>query len=813
MKKIILITAVVIITAISAYIIYRAYPSVNPLGSVKLKFNSIEIAEKGRALIKSLHLDDEDKTETTVLNTDNSLRKYIYDSYTFREANELIRNKIPVYKWELEWKNPEENIVLGDNDNVREVISAGDIILNYDLDGNLLRYKTEVGDSTELEGIPENQARMLAKDFLKKYTPVGIENSTTSFRYNTVNSFREKDPKKYKKQSEKEYTFVWQAKSADINRDLIASVTVSGRVISEYKLSFDVPGVTEKEQNSIFSVATSVPFYIIVYILIIIIGYKRIRAYEVSFRLAVIMGLIVGVTFSLNLYTIIADSSTGWELWIPLIASTLFLAAGVFISWAVSETIAREAWKQKFISIDLISKGYALHSKVGKAGLYGLAGGFLIYLIWTALLFLSEQVLNISIISKNGSSLVSHFYALSPVLNVINKSIYPQIYAVAIFLLFVHSGLKRRFNSPYILIMLSAAIWGLVNFNDLHPLYWGVITGIITGGLFIILFYYYDVLTALTALIVFNIIDIGVSLFTSGNSYYVNAGYYLVLVFILFIVFLSFGILTKDKITDFDSITPAFVKNITERQRMQRELEIARDVQMSFLPVKDPLFQNLDIAGKCIPANEVGGDYYDYVVLDKNRLGIIIGDVSGKGTQAAFYMTLAKGFVKALSKTVDSPSEFLIKINELFFENVERGTFISMIYGIFDVDARTLTFSRAGHNPVIAKHSGKKEIELLNPVGLALGLEKGKIFNSTIKEIKVDLHPGDTFVFYTDGFTEAMNKYKLEFTEERLTETILKSIDLSANDILEKTIGDVKTFIGKAMQHDDMTMVVVKYNT
>jgi sigma-B regulation protein RsbU (phosphoserine phosphatase) len=135
-----------------------------------------------------------------------------------------------------------------------------------------------------------------------------------------------------------------------------------------------------------------------------------------------------------------------------------------------------------------------------------------------------------------------------------------------------------------------------------------------------------------------------------------------------------------------------------------------------------------------------------------------------------------------------------------------------MIYGIFDIEAKTLTFSRAGHNPVIAKHSGRKEIELLNPVGLALGLEKGKIFSNTIKEIKVDLQPGDTFVFYTDGFTEAMNKYKLEFTEDRLTEIILKSIDLSANDILEKAIADVKTFIGKATQHDDMTMVVVKYN-
>jgi len=243
---------------------------------------------------------------------------------------------------------------------------------------------------------------------------------------------------------------------------------------------------------------------------------------------------------------------------------------------------------------------------------------------------------------------------------------------------------------------------------------------------------------------------------------------------------------------------------------MQRELEIARDVQMSFLPVKNPEFRGLDIAAKCLPALEVGGDYYDFVKLDENKLGIIIGDVSGKGTQAAFYMTLAKGFVKALSKTINSPSEFLIKINELFYENVERGTFISMIYGIFDLKEKTLTFSRAGHNPVLARQSSKKEIELLNPVGLALGLEKGQIFGKTIREIKVDMCPGDTFVFYTDGFTEAMNKYKMEFTEERLKETIALNADLPANELLLKTIENVNIFMGKALQHDDMTMVIVK---
>lgn len=810
MKKIYLILSLVIVSVISAYVIYRLYPSVHPLGAVKLNYNMLQIKQKADKLINQLNLNTENKTETTTLQANSDLIQSIYDSHSFNDANEIIRSKVPGYYWELDWKSSGGNVVINNDNKPEEDLKAGDIQIQFDTEGNLLKYKRELSDSVDITPVDEETARQLALSFLEKYAPTAPGSENNSTYYKVINSFTEQSTKKTRSQFRTDYNFSWKAGSADINNEIEINVAVSGDVISEYDLSYTVPETVSQAHNSIFSVATEVPFYIVVYILIIIIGYKRIRAYEVSFRLAIIMGLIVGISFSINLYTIIADSAAGWQLWLPLVFSTIFLAAGVFISWAVSETIAREAWRDKFVSLDLLTKGYTFHSRVGTAGITGVMGGFLIYLVWTGLLFFSEKIFNISFIIKDTTTLISHFHAVSPVLNVINKSIYPEIYVTAIFFLFVYSGLKRRFNSLFFLVPVTALLWGLVNFNDLIPIYWGVITGTITGALFILLFNYYDVLAALVSLVVFNIIDIGISLFTSGNAYYLNSGYYLILVFVLLAAFLIVGLFTKDKVTDFESITPAFVKNITERQRMQRELEIARDVQMSFLPTKNPQFKGLDIAAKCIPALEVGGDYYDFVKLNENRFGIIIGDVSGKGTQAAFYMTLAKGFVKALSKTINSPSEFLIKLNELFYENVERGTFISMIYGIFDSKEKTLTFARAGHNPVLARQSNKKEIELLNPVGLALGLERGALFSKTIKEIKVDMRPGDTFVFYTDGFTEAMNKYKIEFTEERLIETISKHIDLPANELLQKTIDDVNSFIGKTFQHDDMTMVVVK---
>ncbi len=173
-------------------------------------------------------------------------------------------------------------------------------------------------------------------------------------------------------------------------------------------------------------------------------------------------------------------------------------------------------------------------------------------------------------------------------------------------------------------------------------------------------------------------------------------------------------------------------------------------------------------------------------------------------------MTLTKGFLRALSKTSESPAIVLSKINELFYENVERGTFISMIYGIFDTERKVFKFARAGHNPVIAKKTISGNIEMLNPTGMALGLEKGLIFSKTIKEQEVEVAAGDIFVLYTDGFTEAMDKKQQEFGVDRLSKIVEEKSSFNAGFLLNEIFKDVKVFMGKADQHDDMTMVIIK---
>ena len=255
---------------------------------------------------------------------------------------------------------------------------------------------------------------------------------------------------------------------------------------------------------------------------------------------------------------------------------------------------------------------------------------------------------------------------------------------------------------------------------------------------------------------------------------------------------------------------PDYLQRIYERERIQRELEIARNVQLSFLPKTTPKVEGVDVATFCLPAREVGGDYYDFIEVGPRRLGVVIGDVSGKGISAAFYMTLTKGFLKSQARRVESTREVLINMNELFYENAERGIFISMIYGIFDLNARTLTFARAGHNPMILRRSGKGTAEELCPSGIGLGLEGGEVFARTVEERTIGIEKNDVFLFYTDGLNEAQNPFQEEFGAERLLRLIEENDHLSAEALLQKIQEEIQSFTAGAPQYDDMTAVVVK---
>ena len=270
----------------------------------------------------------------------------------------------------------------------------------------------------------------------------------------------------------------------------------------------------------------------------------------------------------------------------------------------------------------------------------------------------------------------------------------------------------------------------------------------------------------------------------------------------------------------FNTMTASIAELLTqaeERRRLAEELRVARDIQLSLLPSGPVTFPGLAVSAMCRPAREVGGDYYEFMPLGEHRLGVLVADVSGKGTSAALYMAELKGLILSLSRVYESPKRLLLELNRILSANLlDNRTFITMIYAVLDLEARTVTHVRAGHTPLIyvpadGPNSGTSQV--LTPDGLVVGLHLEGIeekFAEVLEEQTMSIGEGDLFAFFTDGITEAMNEESDLFGEERLSSLLEEYAHLPPNELQEWILGDVEGFVGSAEQHDDMTIVLLR---
>jgi sigma-B regulation protein RsbU (phosphoserine phosphatase) len=253
-----------------------------------------------------------------------------------------------------------------------------------------------------------------------------------------------------------------------------------------------------------------------------------------------------------------------------------------------------------------------------------------------------------------------------------------------------------------------------------------------------------------------------------------------------------------------------------EKKRLEEELRIAHEIQMSLLPQGPLVMPGLSVTALCVPAREVGGDYYDFLPLDGHRLGVLIADVSGKGTSAALYMAELKGLMLSLSEIHTSPRELLISANRIIAQHLDARSFITMTYAIIDMRARTMTYARAGHTPLIyvpgPAPSGRSHVRILAPDGLVLGLkiDNGEMFERLLQEETIQLGAGDLYVFFTDGISEAMNQHDDCFGENRLGQLAESHAHLPSDELRERVLREISAFVGDAPQHDDMTMILLK---
>ncbi len=268
----------------------------------------------------------------------------------------------------------------------------------------------------------------------------------------------------------------------------------------------------------------------------------------------------------------------------------------------------------------------------------------------------------------------------------------------------------------------------------------------------------------------------------------------------------------------FNSMTASIedlLRQAEEKKRLEEELRIARAIQMSLLPRGQLAMPGVSVTALCVPAREVGGDYYDLLPLEGGRLGVLIADVAGKGTSAALYMAELKGVILSLSRIHPSPRQLLIEANRIIASNLDSRSFITMTYAVLDLQAKTMTYARAGHTPLIYRTADGRapEVRVLAPDGLVLGLQMddgGALFERLLKEETISYRPGDLFMFFTDGVTEAMNDRSDCFGENRLGEILGEHGDLPSDQLRERILREIAAFVGSAPQHDDMTMILLR---
>ncbi len=249
-------------------------------------------------------------------------------------------------------------------------------------------------------------------------------------------------------------------------------------------------------------------------------------------------------------------------------------------------------------------------------------------------------------------------------------------------------------------------------------------------------------------------------------------------------------------------------RRIEEQQariRLQEELRLAHDIQAQLLPTETPRLAGYDIAGSSLPAQGVGGDYYDFISMDGDRLAICLGDVAGKGMPAALLMSNLQASVRGQSLVGASPAACLNHSNTLLYQSTDDEKFATCFYGILDAREHRLLYSNAGHErPYMISTGGERSA--LDAGGLVLGVMPGV----TYPEASVDLGPGELFLLYSDGITEAMNEREEEFGLERLLEVVTEHHDEESADVLQAILAAVDAHAGKAPVSDDRTIVVVR---
>ncbi|MER3428115.1 MAG: hypothetical protein C4334_08445 [Pyrinomonas sp.] len=246
-------------------------------------------------------------------------------------------------------------------------------------------------------------------------------------------------------------------------------------------------------------------------------------------------------------------------------------------------------------------------------------------------------------------------------------------------------------------------------------------------------------------------------------------------------------------------------QELVEKRRLEAQLEVARQVQLALLPSRHPQIEGFDISAYNFSSEQVSGDYYDFVQIYEDQLGLVIADASGRGVPAALLMAFLRASLRSAIHVGYATNVSMAKVNSLLCESVEDSQFVTAFYGVLDATNKTLAYANAGHNPPL----------LLDADGTPHFIERGDLplgmfSNARYYEYYLTLAPGQILVLYTDGLTEATNEDGEEYGRERLAQTVRRERDRRARDLIDAIYGDVLLWTGGRGAHDDVTLIIAK---
>ncbi len=777
--------------ASAALYLWRVNGVVNaPLGLAT--FDEARARDKVRMTVEKLLGESQPFALKFATRTDTVTLRRLQELVGIKAAVYLAASKVPVQQWVYS-AVPQNGLSLWAKRGSDKPL----VTITVSSSGQILGLENSVAQAQAPAKMSSEEARRDAEDLLRF---LGVDaGALTLSAYNAgENSGRQ------------EYDFTWKAPVQGLPGVVSQyAVTLEGGFIKSFSrsVSFESSADSAKGGALLLTILTLASWFFLA-LLVLFLFIQQLRRDEIDLthvrKIALISG---GATFVAALFRY--DGRWGETIVLALLISVLS-ALFFTLLWTVSESFLRQAYPEKLRMSDLWLSNIWRVQETGKAVLYCLSGGLVMLALPSAVFFMAwwnerSGIFMLPISTSMEGFMAPGGLAAHAVFGPLAQSLllgcvfggvlYPFLRlrfrpapAAFLFSLFFASATAAAVPAgPLWLVLPAAMLAGAALFASME---WG-------GFLCAVLFLFAPLLFAQSSL-----------LLTGRDSQVAGQG--LIGLGLIGCAAVIGGILVwKGKpLSDLQAYEPAYLSRIRERERFARELEIAKGVQERFLPKETPIVPGFTVAARCTPAMEVGGDYYDYLSLSGERWLIVLGDVSGKGVKAAFYMTLTKGILHSVTCVDDREKVILCHLNRLFKNLSDDGTFLTLCAVALDTKAREATILSAGHNPPVFIRQGVPE--LLSPKGLVLGLMDDSVFLKTIEERKVSFEPGDALLLYTDGVTEAMNRRQEEFGSERLLAALDGSHSIGPEEILDRVSRAVELFADGAPQADDLTLLALR---